>query len=449
MAELQIASPPTNNWLMGHLPEFNSDTLNVILDYRQYGDLVALKFGPFKAYAAYHPDIVKEIIVDNAKHVRKSRGVKLALQDIAGDNIFTSDGDFWKQQRKLMQPAFHSQRIGAYADTMVNLAQQEVASWSDNAELDVYEAMTRLTMNVITRTMFDAEVGTDIHDIGESFSRLFEIADKRVGRLLPVPKWLPTPENRTVKAQAAKVRAVLQPMIDERRKSGEDKGDLLSMLLLSQDEDGNGMTDEQVMNEAVTIFGAGHETTANLLTFVWYALSQNPEVREQLQQEVDSVLGGRAATLADLRQMKYTEQVIKETLRLYPPAWIFTRTVVEPITIQGQNIDPICVMIISPWAIGRDERWYPDPLTFNPERFTPENEATIPKYAFIPFGGGPRVCIGNQFAMMEATLILATIAQRFELNLKSNFHTKPERAFTLRPSNGMKMIARQRQSEQV
>ena len=447
MAELTIGSPPAKHWFMGHLTEFNADTLNFVENSRPYGDFVKLKLGPFKGYIVHNPDYIKALLVDNAKHVYKSRGVKLAMEDISPENIFVSDGDFWKKQRKLMQPSFHSKRIGAYADVMVNLAQREVASWQDNVEIEFEEAMTRLTMNVITKTMFDAEVGTEANEIGESFTRLFQIVDKRVGRIIGLPKWVPTPENLEVKHHSAKIRDLLKRIIDERRKTKEDKGDLLSMLLLAQDEDGNGMTDEEVINESFIIFGAGHETTANTLTFAHYALSKNPDVREKLLAEVDSVLGGRPATLENLRHLTYTEQVIKETLRLYPPAWIFTRTVVEPITIDGHEFTPYTIMIISPWSLGRDERLYDDPLTFNPERFSSENEAAIHKYAFIPFGGGPRVCIGNQFAMMEATLILATIAQQYQLDLKPNFVTEPKRAFTLRPDNGMKMIAHQRQLE--
>jgi cytochrome P450 len=206
------------------------------------------------------------------------------------------------------------------------------------------------------------------------------------------------------------------------------------------------MSDEQVMNEAMTIFGAGHETTAYTLTFAWYALSQNPRVAEKLHEEVDSILNGRAATLDDLPNLPYTERVIKETLRLYPPAWGFSRGVIEEFEIGGYTIPRKSAVVVAPWTLGRDARWFAHPQVFDPERFNAENEPNIPRYAFIPFGGGPRVCIGNQFAMLEARLVLATIAQHFRLELKPGFSTQPKRAFTLRPSNGMKMIARVREA---
>ncbi|MDQ7035842.1 MAG: cytochrome P450 [Anaerolineae bacterium] len=318
--------------------------------------------------------------------------------------------------------------------------------WSDNAEVDVDAAMTTVTMNIITKTMFDTEVGDETRAVGESFTRLLQIVNNRVGRIFDFPHWLPTSENREIHRLVDKLKAMIQGFIDERRASRDDKGDLLAMLLMAQDGDGSGMSDEQIINEMLTIFGAGHETTAYTLTFAWYALAQNPTVLEKLQQEVDTVLGNRRATLADLPNLPYSEMVIKETLRLYPPAWGFTRNAIAAVKIGDYALPKGAAVMMSPWTMGRDARWYPQPLDFNPERFSPENEATIPRYAFIPFGGGPRVCIGNQFAMMEARLILATIAQHYRFTLKPDFETEPIRAFTLRPSNGMKLIAHTREA---
>jgi cytochrome P450 len=434
------------HWLMGVINEFNGNTLRFLEKAATYGDFVKMKFGPFDLYYLNHPDYVHDMLVTNASNVEKSFTIKRSLQDVSGENLFTSDGEFWKRQRKLMQPAFHAKRIGAYGDTMVDYALREIESWADNSEVDVDKAMTNVTMNVITKTMFDTEVGAETRAVGETFTRLLQIVNERAGRIFDFPSWMPTSENREIHRLVAQLKALIQRFIDERRASSEDKGDLLSMLLAAQDDDGNYMSDEQVINEMLTIFAAGHETTAYTLTFAWYALSQNPDVLEKLHHEVDTVLQGRRATLADLPNLPYNEQVIKETLRLYPAAWAFSRTAIADVKVGEYTIPKGASVMVAPWTLGRDARWYAHPQVFDPERFTLENEAKTPRYAFVPFGGGPRVCIGNQFAMMEARLILATIAQHYQLSLKPGFVTEPIRAFTLRPSNGMKMIAHVREA---
>jgi cytochrome P450 len=276
-------------------------------------------------------------------------------------------------------------------------------------------------------------------------TELFQIVNHRTETIQILPNWLPTAENRRAKELVQIVHDLLGGFIAERQKTDSDKGDLLSMLLMAQDEEGKGMTDEQIMNEALIIFGAGHETTANTLTFAWYALSQNPEAEAKLHAELDTVLAGRSPRLEDLASLPYTEKIIKETLRLYPPAWGISRGLAEDVEIAGYKLPKGSVAMVAPWTLGRDARWYENPLQFNPDRWTAEFEAQLPKYANIPFGGGPRVCIGNQFAMMEARLVLATIAQNYSLSLKQGFTTEPVRAFTLRPSNGMKMIAHVRE----
>jgi cytochrome P450 len=444
MSQKMPPMPPVDNFIAGHMRSFNENTLKYLETLASLGDVTSFRFGPFHAYFFNHPDIVHEVLL-NTKVFQKPFTLRAALSDISALNVFNSNGDYWKQQRKLMQPAFHSKRIGSYADTMVDYAQREIKNWQDGAELDIDHVMTHITMNVITKTMFDTEVGDKANTIGEAMTELFQAVNHRTETIQVLPNWLPTPENRRVKELMRQIHGLLGSFIAEREKTGEDKGDLLSMLLLAQDEEGKGMTDEQIMNEALIIFGAGHETTANTLTFAWYALSQNPDAEAKLHSELDSVLAGRAPRLEDLANLPYTEKVIKETLRLYPPAWGISRDVVEDIEIGGYTIPKGTTAMIAPWSLGRDARWYENPSQFNPDRWTAEFEAQLPKYAYIPFGGGPRVCIGNQFAMMEARLILASIAQNFSLSLKKGFSTEPVRAFTLRPSNGMKMQAHARE----
>jgi cytochrome P450 len=272
-----------------------------------------------------------------------------------------------------------------------------------------------------------------------------EIVNVRLGKVLALPDWLPTPENRRLARTAKRLDETIQRFIDERRATGEDRGDLLSMLLLAQDEEGGQMTDKQVRDEAMTLFGAGHETTAVTMMWVWYLLSQHPEVEAKLMRELDSVLGGRAPQIEDLPNLPYTEMVIKETLRLYPPAFGVTRQTVQDAEIGGYRIKKGSAVYVNIYGVQRDARFFPDPDRFDPQRFSPENEKQIMKYAYLPFGGGPRVCIGNAFAMMEARLILATVAQKYRLSVAPGHQVVPDRLFTLRPKYGLKMVATKRE----
>jgi len=370
--------------------------------------------------------------------------VKNVLQPTAGNGIFTSDGSFWRRQRKLVQPAFHTRRIGAYADVMTRFTSEMMAEWRDGETRQIDDDMTHVTMRIICKTLFDAEVKAEVEELGGALTHLFVLSDKRFNQIPTIPYWLPTTLNKTLRESVVVVDALLKRFIDERRTSGEDKGDLLSMLLAAQDEDGSAMTDRQVRDEAMTLFGAGHETTAVTMMWTWYLLSQNPQVEAKLHEELDRVLAGRQPTLDDLPQLKYTEMVIKEALRIYPPAWGTTREPIEDVTIGGYTVKKGSSVFINIYGLHRDARYFPNPDVFDPERFSPEREKDIPKYAYLPFGGGPRVCIGNAFALMEARLILATMAQRYRLELAPGQVVKPERQFTLRSKYGMNMVVRRR-----
>lgn len=435
---------PKGHFLLGSMLEFNRDTLSYLDDLTQYGDMVFLRFGPFPVYFVNHPDLVHEVLVSEASKFYKSRSTKQALSDISGVNVFTADGDVWKRERKLMQPAFHAKRIGAYADTMVDYTRQLIADWVADETLPIDQQMTKLTMNIVLKTLFDAEAGDESAELGAAMTTLFKVVDQRLQTLLDAPHWMPTARNRELWKARERIDQIVLRIIDERRKSGEDRGDLLSMLLLAQDGSDQ-MSDQQVRNEALTIFGAGHETTTVAMTWTWYLLSQHPEVEARLHEEVDRVLGDQPPTLADLQHMPYSEMVVKEAMRLYPPAWATTREAIKDVTIGGYTIKKGTTVILAPWTLHRDPRWFADPHRFDPERFKPENESNIPKYAYIPFGGGPRVCIGNAFAMMEARLILATIAQRYQLALDPGQVVEPERVFTLRSKYGMKMQVKTRE----
>ncbi len=441
---------PKGHVLTGNIPEFTRDTLAFLLDIRQYGDIASFLFGPFRAYVVSSPELGHQVLVDDADRFHKPESVKTATFPVIGNGLFSNDGDFWKRQRRLVQPAFHTKRIGAYAQVMVEHAQALMQRWQDGQTYDMAHEMPHLTMGIVSKTLFDADVSDESSEISEMVTIALQTVNHRLDRLINPPEWLPTPENRRLHRAVRRLDQMIQRFIDDRRKSGEDKGDLLSMLLLARDEDdGGGMTDRQVRDEAMTVFGAGHETTASALMWTWYLLSQHPEVEARLLEELDAVLGGRAPELSDLPRLTYTEQVIKELMRLYPPAWSVTRQTVADVTLAGYPIQPGHVVVVNTYGMHHDARFFPDPDRFDPERFRPENEKNIPKYAYIPFGGGPRVCIGNAFAMMEAKLVVATIAPHFRLALAPDQVVAPQRVFTLRAKYGMRMIATERQREAV
>lgn len=446
MAARALPPGPPGRFPLGNMNEFIGDTLAFLLESRQYGDFTSFRFGPYMAFSANHPDPIHQILVTDADKFNKSRVTKQVMKPVVGQGLFTNEGESWKRQRKLTQPAFHTRRIGAYGEVMVKHTLRRIAAWTPGSTQPIDHEMAELTMAIIAETLFNADVGPEATAVGEAVTTVLSIMNDRFNRLLPTPNWLPIPENRAFREGITKLDTLIQRFIDERRRTGEDRGDLLSMLLLAQDEDDGGfMTDQQVRDEAITLFGAGHETTSNALMWTFYCLSEHPEVEAALHAEIDAVLAGRTPTLEDLPRLKYTEMVIKETMRLYPPAWGTTREPNTDVVINGWQVKKGETVMINIYGVHRDARFFPDPERFDPDRFSPENEKSIPKYAYLPFGGGPRVCIGNAFAMMEAKLILATIAQRYTLRLAPGHSVKPERVFTLRSKGGMPMIVTPRQ----
>lgn len=445
MAAVRTLPPgPPTRFLVGNMADFNRDTLAFLLDSQQYGDFVRFYFGPFLAFVVNHPDLIHQVLVEDAAKFHKPVLTKAVMKPVVGQGLFTNEGDSWKRQRKLTQPAFHTRRIGAYGDVMVKHTLRQLADWRDGQTRAIDADMIELTMAIISETLFDASV-EETARISAAITSVLSIMDHRFNRLVNTPNWLPIPENRRFRTDIAALDELIQGFIDDRRRSGADTGDLLSMLLLAQDEDDGGfMTDQQVRDEAMTLFGAGHETTSNALMWTWYCLSQNPDAEAKLHAELDSVLNGRTPTLEDLPRLKYTEQVVKEAMRLYPPAWGTTREAIVDTTVGEYPVKRGEVLVINIYGVHRDPRFFPDPERFDPDRFTPEREKALPKYAYLPFGGGPRVCIGNAFAMMEARLILATIASRYRLRLAPGHVVKPQRMFTLRSQTGMQMVVQAR-----
>jgi cytochrome P450 len=414
----------------------------------KYGDFHMIQFGNDRSIMLSNPDAIYEILVEKPKQFYKAsdyRNRQRGLARFLGNGLLTSDGEFWKRQRKLVAPSLHARRIEAYAETMVGVTLNMLEHWRTHRELDIDQEMMHATMQIVSVSLFNTDVSRDQDRVG---SALTTIQHAMSGMTL-IPGWMPTPgkirTNQAVKA----LDEIIYRMIAERRKSNEDYGDLLSMLLLAHDDEDHGMSDLQVRDEAVTLFLAGHETTANALNWTWYLLAQNPDAEAKLHEELDTVLAGRAPTLADLKQLPYTEMVVKEAMRLYPPAYSFGRMATEDVQIGGYDIPANTDINIFNYFTQRDPRWWDEPEAFKPERFSPENEGKIRPHAYLPFGGGPRICVGNSFASMEARLMLATIAQRYQLRLKPRENIELDPLITLRPKGGLHMRVEAREAVKV
>jgi cytochrome P450 len=414
---------------------------------RDYGDVAGLRVLNFKTIFINHPDLIEEVLVTNARKYSKGRVLR-ANRHVFGEGLLTSEGEFWLRQRRLAQPAFHRARIASYAATMVEYAQRMLEGWRDGEVRDAHQEMMRLTLQIVGKTLFDADVERDAQEVGKSLELLLEIG-ANFRRAIFVPHWLPTAANFRMKREIAQIEKILYRIIAERRSSGRDTGDLLSMLLHAQDEDGSRMTDRQLRDETITLFLAGHETTASTLSWTWWLLAQNPTVEAKLHAELDGVLGDCLPTLDDLPKLIYTGHVITESLRLYPAAWGLARLAVEDHEIAGYPVTKGMGVAMAQWVVHRDRRWYDAPEEFRPERWEDDLMKRLPRFAYFPFGGGPRQCIGNTFAVMEATLILATIACKFRLRLVANHSVAPLASITLRPRHGVRVMVEARQGSKA
>ncbi|MCC6893057.1 MAG: cytochrome P450 [Anaerolineae bacterium] len=416
---------------------------------KQFGDYNFTKFGWVTFYLISDPAVAHEILVNQPEKFHKIKLIKYALGPFLGNGLLTSEGDFWKKQRKLAQPAFHFKRIENYATVMTEYAQRMLHSWKTGETRQLEREMMKLTLNIVAKTLFDADVTKDADHVGELLTRILEASNDRMNAGVQLPDWLPLPKTRQMYRDVAELDIIIQRFIDARRANGEDKGDLLSMLLQARDDDGSPMSDQQLRDELMTIFLAGHETTAMALTWTWYVLMTHPEILAKVKAEVDAALGDRPATLADLANLKYSEMVLKESMRLYPPVSSAGREPIEDIEIGGYTLPKGSLVTIAIYAMHRNPEIFENPETFDPERFSPENEKKIPRYAYLPFGAGPRVCIGNSFAMMEARLILATMVQHADLTLVPGQKIEPKQLVTIRPANGMAVTVKMRENQRV
>ena len=407
---------------------------------QQYGDISYFKLGPQEAFFLNHPDLIKDVLVTNSQNFMKGLALQRAKR-LLGTGLLTSEGEFHRRQRRLAQPAFHKSRVASYAAVMTDYAAQMRERWRDGQTLDLAEEMMSLTLGIVGKTLFDADVVSDSKDVGEAMNVAMDLFNTITVPFFNLLQKLPLPQSRRFDNAKAKLDAIIYRLIEERRVSGKDRGDLLSMLLLAQDEEGDGgrMTDEQLRDEAMTIFLAGHETTANALTWTWYLLSQNPGAETTLYNELDDVLGSRLPEFADVARLRYTEMVIAESMRLYPPAWAIGRMSLADCEIGGYFVPKGSLVVMSQYVMHRDERYFPDPLRFDPGRWTEEGRAKRPQFSYFPFGGGLRRCIGESFAWMEGVLLLATLAQQWQMRLAPNQEVALRPVITLRPKHGMRM----------
>ena len=407
---------------------------------RTYGDVAAYRMGGEQLVFVNTPQYVRDVLVTNNRFFIKGRGLQRSKR-LLGEGLLTSEDPTHLRQRRLMQPAFHRDRIAAYGETMVAYTARLRDRWRDGDTLDVAQEMMRLTLAIAGKTLFDLDVESQAGDVRVALNAVMESFWLTMLPFADVLERLPVPQLRRAKAARAKLDAIIYAMIAERRAAGTtDRGDLLSMLLLSQDEDDHAtMTDRQVRDEAMTILLAGHETTANALTWTWYLVSTVAEVEARLHEEVDRALQGRLPTVADIPRLPYVERVVTEAMRLYPPAWLIGRRALQDYPIADYVAPARSIFVMSPYVLQRDARYFADPERFDPGRWTPEFRAGLPPFAYFPFGGGPRRCIGDSFAWMELVLVLSTLAQRWQLRLVPGHPVVPQPVVTLRIKNGLKM----------
>jgi cytochrome P450 len=431
MGKELIPPGPRGHFLTGNLPELRRDQLGFYLRCaREYGDFVAMRFGLKRIFFANHPDLIEQVL--NSRNFTKHYALRMNRL-LLGNGLLTSEGDFWLRQRRLIQPVFLRERLSGYAPDMVAFTEKQIASWRDGEVRDLHIEMRQLALAIAAKSLFGADVTGQEEAIGLALKDAMGTFSKRFFRVLRIPERVPTPGNLRIRRAVCRLDAILYGLINQRRAEGPQK-DLLSILLHARHEnDGTRMTDQQLRDEAMTLFLAGHETTALALAWGCYLLATNLPVMTQLQSELQRVLGGRAPTVADLPNLPYTEMVVQEIMRLYPPAYAIGRQAIDPCTIGGYAVPAGGTVIMSQWVVHRDPRFFDDPERFYPERWADGLARRLPRYAYFPFGGGQRLCIGNTFALMEMPLVLATIAQRFRFHRLPGPPVLPRPQFTLQP----------------
>lgn len=432
---------------LAFLAELRRDPLAFIArHWREYGDAVEIRFGfpsHWRTYMFFHPDDIKHVLQEH--HRNFSKGIVFQkLKRIAGEGLVFSDGELWRRQRQLIQPAFHRERIAAMADMMVDSTAALLDRWEVHVRsgrpLDAAAEMSKLTLEIVSKALFGTDLGDETDEFAAAVTAAMTYANHIMNRFVTPPLFVPTAANRHGKQAIARVDRVVWRIIEQRRRETTPRHDLLGMLISARDADTNqAMDDKQLRDEAVTFLVAGHETTALALSWAWHLLAHNPDAEQRLHAQVDAVLGNNTLSIGDLAALPYTRMVIEESLRLYPPAWATSRETRAPDTIAGLSLPAPATITLSPYVTHRHPAFWDDPERFDPERFTPERSAQRPELAYFPFGGGPRGCVGKQFAMIEAQIALAMIARRFRLRSVPRHPVEANPILTLRPRYGLMM----------
>ncbi len=445
-AKLSLPPALKTDLFGGHFRSFRKGPTEFLTKLALLGEVTSFRMGPQQGYFLTDPDMIRDLLVVNAHKFKKGRALQRA-KNLLGEGLLTSEGEFHLRQRRMIQPAFHRARIAEYALSMVDYADKMSYSWQDGEVRDIDKDMMHLTLQIVAKTLFSSNVEDDADEIGASMTTMVELFNYL---LLPFSEWLqklPLPQSKRFKNAKNTLNSVIYGIINERRRSGEDTGDLLSMLLMAQDEaDGTGMTDEQIRDEALTLFLAGHETTANAMTWTWYLLSQNPEKEAKLHEELDIVLNGRLPTIEDLPNLKYTESILAESMRLFPPAWAIGRLSLENHEFGGFSVPERSLILISPYITHRDPRFWENADDFVPERWEKLSvKEAGQRNIYFPFGGGVRRCIGESFAWTEGILLLATLARKWKLKMLPEQKITLQPMITLRPKYGMRMQCQNRE----
>jgi cytochrome P450 len=432
--------------LLGNLLDIRRDRLGFWQRVAQEcGDIGQYRLGQKRRMIIVNsPDYVQKILVDHDDHFDRSQAFRAATREIAGDGLFNATHQTHRRQRKLVAPIFQPRHIAAYATMMATLTERAQQRWHDGATIDIAQEMGRLTLAVAGYVLFASDIEDEAQDLGTALRTVLSYAMERFTRLARLP-WQ-TARDRAFHQAMARLDATIQRMITEQRAATTESSDLLSLLLKAHDQDdGTFMTDQQVRDEAMTFLIAGHETTASTLTWAWYLLAHHPEAFARLRGESDDVLAGRLPTFADLQHLPYSQQVLKETLRLYSPGQAVTREVIQSLDLDGYQLPVGAIIIVAPYLLHRRADLFPDPERFDPDRWTPEFEQRLPRQAYLPFGAGPRQCIGNHFAMMEGQIVLATLARHLTFELVSDQQVGAQAQFSIRPSETIQMVVRQRE----
>lgn len=432
--------PPGPNWpeIFGTVRRFRRDPLATLTHLtHQYGDMSYARVGAYHFYLLNNAELVHNILSQQANQVHKSRLFKRSTISFLGNGLLVSEDDLWQQQRKLMRPAFHQNHIANYAQIMASYAEEIVEKWMKvpDTQINIDHEMMELTSRIVAKTLFGIDVSTEAGQIIQAVNVLQAVSTKQAKNLIPVPSWSPLPENQHKQTAIRTLKKLINQIVADRRMEKDySRGDLLSMLLQAVDESQQKASDKQICDEMMNLFLAGHDSTANVLTWAWYLLARHAQVEANLHQELDTHLKGHLPTASDLPHLPYTEAILKETMRLYPPAWLLAREPKINITLGKYTVPKKSTIFICPPILHRDARYFSEPEHFYPERFANESMRQHMRHAYIPFGDGPRYCIGSNFAMMEGMIVLATIARRCTFQLTSNTEISPAALLTLRPA---------------